>query len=202
MKRRRNMKVWYPLIVYLAVQSITPGPNNLTCLYLGATYGLKGAKRFIIASMTALAAKTFLCGGLNVVLAKYIPVVAEWLKWIGALYMLYLAFVMARSGWVEEGGSDNQFSGSTFRDGITLQILNGKSWVVAVSMFAVYVIPVSSKFSAIVFATVVFIFLAAACSVIWAAFGEGLRRFIARYRKPFGIVMGLSLVWCAVTAVL
>ena len=34
-------------IPYLAIIFITPGPSNVTALYLGAKYGIKGAKIFI-----------------------------------------------------------------------------------------------------------------------------------------------------------
>ncbi len=197
------MKAWVPLFIYLCVQCITPGPNNLTSLFLGATKGLKGLRPFLTGSMAALFVKALLCGLFNIALARYVPQAARILKWIGAAYMLYLAFVMARSGWVEESdGKAPAHDGAKARDGITLQLLNGKSWIVAVSMFAVYVIPVSTGFPAVVFASALFVVLALACSLIWGAFGSGLKTLIARYRKPFGIVMGLSLVWCAVTAVL
>ena len=50
-------KVIIPLLVYVAIMAITPGPNNLTCLFLGARYGKGGAKRFIFGSMVTLFAK-------------------------------------------------------------------------------------------------------------------------------------------------
>ena len=191
-----------PLLLYLFIQSITPGPNNLTCLYLGARGGLAGARRFITASMLSLFVKAVLCGALNLFLAKHLPSVMNVLKWVGAAFMLYLAWKMAVSGWKEEEGSDNTSFGAGFRDGVMLQLLNIKSWIVSVSMFAVYVIPIRSDFPTVLLVSAVFVVFAAACSVIWALFGSALRGFISKYRKPFGIVMGLSLVYCAVSAVL
>lgn len=195
------MKAWYPLIVYLCIQCITPGPNNFTCLYLGATYGMKGVIPFMIGSKSALFVKTLLCGTFSMLLANYLPAVAKWLTWIGAAYMIYLAVIMMMSGWRESKEGD-RFSGGTVRDGISLQIFNGKSWMVALSMFAVYVTPISTSFGAVLFATVLFVLLAIGSSLIWTAFGWGLHDILAKYRKPFGIVMGLALIWCAVKAVL
>lgn len=195
------MKAWYPLIVYLCIQCITPGPNNFTCLYLGAKYGIKGCVPYLIGSKTALFVKTLLCGTFDMVLTNYMPGVAKWLTWIGAAYMIYLAVIMMLSGWKEskEGG---RFSGGTVRDGISLQIFNGKSWIVGLSMFAVYVMPISRSFGAVLFATVLFVVIALISSLIWIVCAYGLHGFIEKYKKPFGIIMGLALIWCAVEAVL
>lgn len=196
------MKAWFPLIVYLCIQCITPGPNNFTCLYLGATYGMKGVLPFMIGSKAALVVKTILCGTFSMLLANYLPTVAKWLTWAGAAYMIYMAVIMILSGWKETKEGGGKYSGGTIRDGISLQIFNGKSWFVAISMFAVYVTPISTGFGAVLFATLLFALIATASSVIWAAFGWGLRDLIGKWKKPFGILMGLALIWCAVKAVL
>ena len=196
------MKAWHPLLVYLCIQCITPGPNNFTCLYLGATYGIKGVIPFLIGSKLALFIKTILCGTFSMLLANYLPAVAKWLTWIGAVYMIYLAVIMMLSGWKKTENSESRHSVGTVRDGISLQIFNGKSWIVALSMFAVYVTPISSSFGAVIFATVLFVAIAIMTSLLWASFGWGLRDLIAKIRKPFGIVMGLALIWCAGKAVL
>lgn len=193
--------MWFVTVaVYLAIQSITPGPNNLTCLYLGANYGFKGARRFIISSGTFLFIKSVLCGALNVLLSRFVPAAVEILKWVGAAYMLFLAWKMVISGWRDESGAGAQRYESTWAAGALLQLLNAKSWIASISAFAVYVIPNTSSFSAILGVSAVFFMLGVASSVIWAVFGSALKSFISRCRKPFGIIMGLSLVWCAVSA--
>ena len=196
------MKTWSALLVYLFIQSITPGPNNLTCLYLGGKYGLGGAKKFMIASMAGLFTKSLLCGGLNLVLSEIMPSVVSVLKWLGAAYMLYLAYLMIRSGWEDEMSLSGQQTESTYRSGVILQLLNAKSWIASISAFAVYVIPVSAKFSTVFWVSVAFLIFAVISSLIWALFGTALKTLIDRYKKPFGIIMGASLVYCAVTAVL
>lgn len=193
--------MWFVTVtVYLAIQSITPGPNNLTCLYLGANYGFKGARRFIIASGTFLFIKTVLCGALNVLLSRFIPATVEIFKWVGAAYLLFLAWKMMMSGWKDESEGGAQQYESTWAAGALLQLLNAKSWIASISAFAIYVIPYSSTLPAIVAVSAVFFVLVILSSAIWAVFGSALKNFISRWKKPFGIIMGLSLVWCAVSA--
>ena len=193
---------WKILILYLAVQSITPGPNNLTCLYLGANGGFRAARKFYIASMLSLLVKAMLCGSLNILLAQLLPSIVQVVKWIGAAYMLYLGWQMASSGWKEDSGMSGVQTESTYRSGVILQMLNAKSWIASLSVFAVYVIPFTTKFSNIVLVSVLFAALCAVASLIWVYFGAALRPFIEKHRKPFGVLMGLSLVYCAITAVL
>lgn len=205
------------LLLYMLVSSITPGPNNLTMLFLGARYGFKGTLKFMTGSMLTFLVKGAICGLLNLALADIMPKAVVYLKWVGAAYMVYLGITMALSGFKAEKEAKASGSGadeprktsstlapteSTYRSGILLQLLNMKSWIAAISIFAVYVIPVDKSLGAILAATFVdFLFLTASSSV-WGLFGSAIRSFVDKYRKPFGIICGLSLVYCAVTALL
>lgn len=190
------------MLLYMIVIDITPGPNNLTMLYLGSRYNLAGTRKFLTASTVCFFLKMILCGLLNTALAGFIPRIMTVLKWVGALYMIYLAFHMAKSGWEEEDGLKAQQNESTYRAGVLLQILNVKSWIAALTLFAVYVIPYPEMKIGVVTASLIITVLMVISSLLWGAFGSAMKNFIARYKKPFGIVMGLSLLYCAVTAVL
>lgn len=192
---------WSALATYLAIQSITPGPNNLTCLYIGANKGIKAALPFIAGSMSAFFVKGLLCGLLNLALANLMPNIMGVLKWVGAAYLIYLAVMMALSGWRKEGETNTK-SENGFVSGIILQCVNGKSWIAYLSMYVVYVIPFSTAFKDILLATLLFLVLATATSFIWGGFGNAIKNFINKYKKPFGVIMGLSLIYCAITALL
>jgi len=189
------------MLLYLAVSAFTPGPNNLMCMYLGATYGLKGSRKFITASMASVFVKALLCGLLNVALASVIPAVVPVLKWVGAAYMLYLAWTMLKSGM--KGGQVGEKQGeSTYSAGILLQILNMKSWVSAISLFSVYVVPYTTALWAVLAGAGTMLGLLIAASLSWCLFGRAIKNVYEKYRLPISILMALSLVYCAVTAVL
>ena len=188
-------------LVYCVIMAITPGPNNLMSLYLGAKGGFRLFIRFICGSITGLFVKCALCGLLNVLLAEKIPVLVPYLKWLGALYMLYLAFGMVRSGLKKEEDSEDKSGEGTFRSGILLQVLNVKSWVAALSIFSVYVIPFTTAVSAILLSAFTFTFFCAVASVIWCGFGAAIQRLYRRYRLPVSIVLAITLVYCAWSAV-
>jgi len=194
------------MLVYMAVTAITPGPNNLMCLFLGATVKLRGARKFLLGSMTGLYVKTLLCGLLNVVLAETMPVIVPFLKWFGAAYMLYLGYTMAREGFRkdddETDDGEQEGKGSTFMSGIVLQCLNAKSWISAISIFSVYVIPYTISLSAILFASTAYLALILISSLIWVFFGQAIQGLYRSHKLIISLIMGASLVVCAITALL
>ena len=189
------------MILYLAATAFTPGPNNLMCMYLGANYGLKGSRKFIVSSMGSVFVKALLCGLLNVALAAVIPSIVPVLKWAGAAYMLYLAWTMLKSGMNREEAAEKKGE-STYSAGILLQILNMKSWVSALSLFSVYVVPHTTALWAIFAGSGIMLGLLIAASLSWCLFGRAIKKVYHQYKLPLSIVMALSLVYCAVTAVL
>lgn len=190
------------MLIYMATNLITPGPNNISMMYLGAQYGFRGTLRFFCGSASMLLIKTLLCGGLNVLLADLLPPVVECLKWLGAAYMLYLGWNMGMSGFREakDGGGEKKVA--TFLAGVMLQCLNMKSWISALSLFAVYVVPHTTNFTVIVAVSLAFTVFMAIASTIWGCFGSVMRTFCNTYRKPFGLAMAAAQVYCAVIAVL
>ena len=191
------------MLVYMAVTMITPGPNNLTMMFLGSQYGLKGTRKFLIASTICLFIKTLLCGFLNLGFASIMPSMIKYLKWLGAAYMVYLGWTMAKSGFQdEEKHSGAEQTESNYRSGIILQLLNMKSWVTCITLYAVYIIPHTASTAMIIWPAFAYTVFMIASSLCWGGFGSAMRKFVAKYRKPFGIVMGLSLLYCAVTAVI
>lgn len=199
------------IMIYMVVGAITPGPNNIMCMYLGARYGIRGARNFLIGSMGSVFIKMLLCGLLNLALASVIPGVVPYLKWLGAAYMAYLGVHILLSGIKESraGGhekhgeeQDNGKEGSSLRDGILLQILNIKSWIYALSIFSIYVVPYSRSFSNILLWSLASTAVLIVSSLLWTAFGTAIRTLYAKYRVPCDAVMCLSLLYCAVTAVM
>ena len=129
-----------PLMLYIVITCITPGPNNIMCMYLGAHCGLRGARKFMTASIAMFFIKMLLCGILNVALADVLPEIVPYLKWLGAAYMLYLAIHILMDGFRKK--QDNvdeavQTGESGYKRGVLLQVLNVKSWMGGLSVFSI-----------------------------------------------------------------
>lgn len=189
------------MLIYLAVTSITPGPNNLMSLYLGANYGLRASRRFWCGSTLGYGVKSLLCGALNVAVAAFIPDAVAYLKWLGAAYMLYLAFSMLRGGFADDAQDADERGGeATFLAGILLQVVNVKSWVSCLSVYSVYVIAHTTAAVAILATACAGTVLIGASALCWMCFGSAFRRVYRAHRRGFSILLAASLVLCAVTA--
>lgn len=191
------------MLVYTAVSCFTPGPNNLMVMYLSAHFGFRGSRKFMIASSASFFVKMLICGALNIALASAIPAVMPYLRWVGAAYMLYLAVHIFMGGFKKQKEEEESAKGSsTYSSGILLQLLNIKSWIFALSVFSIYVIPYSTAFLDILACSALASVAMVAATLLWALCGTTIHNIYNKHIKICSAIMALSLVWCAVTALL
>ena len=77
-----------------------------------------------------------------------------------------------------------------------------KSWISALSVFSVYVVPYTTALWAVLVGSGTMLGLLILASLSWCLFGRAIKTVYESYRLPISILMALSLVYCAVTAVL
>lgn len=125
------------LLVLSTVASFTPGPNTTLSTALAANQGLRSAFKFIVAVPVGWGLLLAICmAGLgNLVLA--VPA----LRWVillgGTLYLLWLASKLWRTR--EMATADESRLQITFFQGVVLQFLNIKAWMLALSLVAGWV---------------------------------------------------------------
>ena len=125
------------LLVLSTAASFTPGPNTTLSTALAANQGLRSALKFIVAVPVGWGLLLAICmAGLgNLVLA--VPA----LRWVillgGTLYLLWLASKLWRTR--EMATADESRLQITFFQGVALQFLNIKAWMLALSLVAGWV---------------------------------------------------------------
>ena len=116
-----NFSILLAYLPYAIVTAFTPGPNTILSLYAVSQDGWKKGKNAIAGIVAGLFCVMLICAVFCFELAKYIPTVAGYLKYIGALYICWLALKIARST------SINQAEQSvTFWKGFLLEFVNVK----------------------------------------------------------------------------
>ena len=111
--------------------TITPGTPRVVIVTYAINYGLK---RSIITAVGDVSANTLqmilIAFGLGTLVYAY-PDILNYLKWIGILYLLYIAFDLFKSS--KNLDFDKSFSTksnlSLFRDGFLVAFLSPKAWV-------------------------------------------------------------------------
>jgi threonine/homoserine/homoserine lactone efflux protein len=124
--------------LFALVSSITPGPNNTMLLASGVNFGfLRTIPHALGISLGFMLLVVAVGLGLGEIFTA-----APWtytaLRWIGAAYLLYLAWCIATSGRMSEAG-EHGGTPMTFLGAAAFQWVNPKAWVMAVGAITTYV---------------------------------------------------------------
>ena len=188
------MNILLSFAPYAFVTAYTPGPNNILALNTTSNYGWSNGRNLILGIGTGFICVMLVCAVGCFWIAKYIGGIVSVMKYVGAAYILWLAFHVAKSR--PDEGEQKEAGG--FVKGMVLQFVNVKIILAAITTYTGYVIPVDDSLEALL-ASAVFLTLAGVSgTLVWAAAGSLLQRFLKKYYRPFNICMALLLVECAV----
>ncbi len=184
----------------LFVAAITPGPNNIVVMDVAARSRLTAA----LAPIAGI-----VMGTLGLVIAIHFGLEAILDRWehgsivlriVGAGLLVFLAIRLVQGGWSGNAEVErNQPSPSTvglFIAMLTLQIVNPKTWVLALTVNAAHASAVNSSILPLVGLIIV---IPTVCLLIWAVAGRTLQPALARplARRAFVIAMGAILLMFA-----
>ena len=182
------------LIAFAFVGSITPGPNNAMLLASSVNFGLAPTMPHALGVTIGFSVMVVAVGlGLGAVFAA-VPVLYDVLRYMGAAYLLYLAWRIAIAGPPSEGGTARGRP-LRFIEAAAFQWINPKAWVLAVGATATYA-PPEDFFLNVLVVSAVFAAVNLPCISVWVGFGVAMRRLLSNPRilRVFNIAMALSLV--------
>ena len=110
---------------------ITPGSPRIVIVTYAINYGLR---RSAITAFGDISANTiqmlFVAFGIGAMIAAN-PEILNYVKWVGALYLFYLAFDLKRSSakFSIEGKLSSKSNFSLYRDGFVVAFFSPKAWV-------------------------------------------------------------------------
>lgn len=178
---------------YAFVTSITPGPNNTMLLASGVNHGFSRSMPHLLGVNLGFAVLFLAVGlGLGSVLVA-VPALHRALTGIGAAYLLWLAWKIARSGPVEGGIAAEP--PLTFLQAAAFQWVNPKAWVMAIGAAAAY-LPAPLHLADLATLTAGYTLVNAPCIAAWTGFGVALRRLLTDRRAAmiFNWAMAAALV--------
>ena len=122
------------LLVLSTATSFTPGPNTTLSTALAANLGLRRAMRFVVAVPVGWGILFSLCAGGLGALVVALPALRMAIQFAGIAYLLWLATKLARSNALAQ--ADTARMNVTFLQGVMLQFLNIKAWMLALTVVA------------------------------------------------------------------
>ena len=192
------IEYFVPLLTLCMIQSGTPGPNNIMLTASGKNFGfIKTIPHMLGVVLGYLTLLTVLSLGLITIFEQY-PIVQEILKYIGACYLLYLAYRIYSS----DNKSDSSKSRPlTFIEVTLFQYVNPKGIMMGITTISIYTDFYQYEFIDSYIEGMMFIFLSytivnAIAVVGWTAVGVSLDNFIKSNKaiKRFNAIMAILLV--------
>lgn len=174
--------------------SVTPGPNNIMVMTSGLNFGIRRSMPLLIGICVGFTAMLLLVGLGFGQLFTLFPQLSLIIKVIGTAYLLYLAWLIARSSNV--GETNQQVKPIGFIKGALFQWVNAKAWVVSVGAISAFTTMGENFFSQNMTIATTFFIISFPCVGIWLMFGSMLRQFLdnTAYLRRFNITMSLLLV--------
>ena len=180
-------------MLFALVTSITPGPNNTMLLASGVNFGFRRTMPHLFGISIGVAI-LMLCVGFGLGEAfRRVPVLYTVLEAASVAYLLYLAWRIGTSGEVKAHGAKPR--PMTFIEAAAFQWVNPKAWMMVLTAATTVRLSADYGMNA-AWMSVVFILIGFPCICLWAAFGQGLRRFLSNPRalRVFNVTMAVLLI--------
>ena len=186
------------ICLFFFVTAFTPGPNNIVASYSRFNFGVIKTVPHILGvtlGFTALII-SLIVGLINVF--KLYPLIQEVLKYLGTLFLLYLAFKISFSNSNNNSSSENPVK---FIETFFFQFLNPKGVIVGIIIVSTY-IHLDENYINYSFQVIILALLFSITSITsWTLVGKFLRKFATneKFIKYFNYAMSLLLLLSIVT---
>ena len=188
-----NDPLIWALLGFALTTSITPGPNNAMLTAFGANFGFRRAVPHMLGIIVGFPAMVLAIGlGLGTVFSA-LPWLHLALKYVGAAYMVYLAWRIATA---ERGKGASTAKAISFFEAAGFQWVNPKAWIMGVGALAAYTVPDAPVWSEAARVAGAFVVTGIISSALWCGFGVAIGRLLTSDRafRLFNYAMALALV--------
>lgn len=180
---------------FAIASTCTPGPNNIMLAAATASYGPRKVIPMVLGIQLGFGALLLAVGlGLAVPLMRY-PSLQGALRWVGILWLFYLAFKIATAPVVEpHSGTAKPALG--FFGAAAIQVLNPKAWFMCVAVATSWISPDAPATPQVLTTTAIMMMVGLPASSLWVGIGAGAARLLhsPRRLRIFNIVMAILLV--------
>ena len=201
-----TFSMWQALVVFVVINSITPGPNNIMLLQGGLRKGYRGCIKHMIGIEVGAISMILLSYAGMGALFHTLPAAFLLMKGLGCAYLLWLAWHIWQTGL---GISEEEAvtpSKQTWLPPLGMwqaavfQWLNPKAWLLTVLLPGYVLIPGTTPWLDNWPVIVVYVPLNFMCISVWSAGGQSLRRLLKQPRAlvwvHYAVVLGL--LYCTI----
>lgn len=182
------------LLILATASSFTPGPNTTLSTALAANRGLRGALHFVLAVPVGWGLLYTLCAAALGALVMAVPALRWAIVLGGAAYLLWLARRLWDSRQPNQANDARMDVG--FTQGVMLQFINIKAWLLALSIVAGWVAGQPDAIHRYLQTLPLMLFFAFSSNFTYALIGAMLRHWLAQGQRLhlFNRLMALLLI--------
>jgi cysteine/O-acetylserine efflux protein len=186
----------FSLISFVLISSFTPGPSNISSASLAVLHGYRNTLRYQAGLALGVFLLMLLSGLLSTMLLQFFPALEPVMRYVGAGYILYLAFGILKASYTFTEGDMKPLG---FIHGLMLQILNPKLFVYAFTLFSAFLAPMPNDKALLVFVSALLAGTSFCATSAWALLGTFTKTYLHRPRlkTTVNIILSLLLVYTA-----
>lgn len=186
---------------YVFISNISPGPNAIISMSNAGMFGFKKSVLFNLGISIGAFIVLLLCSLFSWVLFDIFPNFQRIMVWVGATYILWLAFNTLKSKPdTENKGSKNK--GNLFFQGVLLQFANPNTILYGITVFSSFILPQYQSPVILVIFCILLSLVSLFCTVCWTMFGVVFQKLIVTHTKIINVILALLLAYCAASLVI
>lgn len=190
----------FSVISYVLISSFTPGPSNISTASMAILHGYKNTLKYQLGLALGVFLLMSLSGLFSAALLSIFPALEPILRYLGAAYILYLAFGILKASY---SFTEKDIKTLGVGNGFMLQILNPKLVVYAFSLFSTFLISATGNFLLIIILAIALAVVSFCATSTWALFGTAIKNYLQnpRLRMVINILLSLALVYSAISLI-
>lgn len=182
----------------MMVCSFTPGPGNILSLNTTSKYGWKSSRKLILGICLGYATVQTICTIALYFINECFSSALSIVKYIGCIYMLWLAVQIMRSK-PSTSGTDKK---PTFLEGYLLQLVNVKIYFYISSLLSGYFIPNIPSVLGLIGAGIFAVSIGSSASLTWAFLGTKIQGVYHKHYRLINLLLALFLCYSAIMMVM
>ncbi len=201
-----------PCLSYAVLMTFTPGPNNVSSSNLGLSVGYRKSLPYLFGIATGFIILMLCAGLLTEFLTRNYAAISLWIKWVGIVYMVWLAISPFLDPKVGSGAEPKAGARGGLRlvlrdsyvAGVLLQFVNPKGLLYGITIYVSFSPLLTGTIARTIGSALILTALAFMAVTAWCLVGSAFSRLFAKpkFKLGFNIVMALLLIYSAVSIIL
>jgi len=178
--------------VYSVINAFTPGPGNILALNTVTNYGYKKGRPLFLGIFVGYYMVQIICAVFVFGVSAFLPNTLDVMQYIGAAYILWLAFHIAISRPVAEGWEKS----ASFVKGFLLQFVNVKIYLFGITALTGYITDYSTTLWVLLLFEIVIATIGTLATLTWVGMGMLIQKTYYRHYRVVNVILALTLLEC------